>query len=142
MASKEKRTRADFNKHVKPIQNPVSTKWDLRVPGPEMINLIYGFSPRDMDDKWACCTDGPDKEGNIRVRFCRSWTTMENIALIGRVPVEAHGNEKVIAREGGVITEIVWEKPRKDEWEPLTEKTAKEFAIGFSKHCMGCDLKG
>lgn len=89
-----------------------------------------------------CCTDGPDKEGNIRVRMCRSWSSMENIALIGKVPVEAYNNEKVIEREGGVITKIVWEKPGKDEWEPMNEERAKEFAVNFSKSWMKCDLKG
>jgi hypothetical protein len=141
MSSSKKTKRASFN-HIKPIQVPLSAKWGIRVAGPEMIKLMYGFVPRDMDDKWACCTDGPDKEGNVRVRMCRSWSSMERVALIGRVPAEGHNNEKVIEREGGVISEIIWEKPQKDEYEPMDEKGAKEFAVGFSKSLMNCDLKG
>ncbi|RGP80050.1 ATP-dependent dna helicase [Fusarium longipes] len=125
----------------KPIQVPLSAKWDIRVPGPEMIKLIYGFCPRDMDDRWVCYTDGPDKEGNIRVRICRSWTRMERVALIGQVPAEAYKNEKAILREGGVISEIIWEKPGKNEHDPMDEKGAKEFVVGFSKALMDCNLK-
>ena len=140
MPSTTKKQRASF-RNIKAIQVPVSAKWDLRVPGPEMIKLIYGHRPEDMDDKWMCSTDGPDREGNIRVSFCRSWTSMERIALIGKVSPEAHRNEKAIEREGGVITEVVWEKPLKGEYDPMDEKGAKEFAAGFSKVRMDCDLK-
>ncbi|EYB32834.1 hypothetical protein FG05_03719 [Fusarium graminearum] len=125
MTSNNKPERASFN-DIEPIKVPLSADWGIRVPGHEMIKLIYGFTPRDMDDRWMCCTDGPDKEGNIRVR---------------KVPAEAYNNEKVIEREGGVITKIVWEKPEKDEWEPMNEERAKEFAVNFSKSWMRCDLK-
>ncbi|CAG7559806.1 unnamed protein product [Fusarium equiseti] len=140
MPSTTKRQRASFG-DIKAIKVPLSAKWDIRVPGPEMIKLIYGSWPEDMDDKWMCCTDGPDREGNIRVSFCRSWTSMERVALIGKVSPEAHRNEKAIEREGGVITEVVWEKPLKNEYDPMDEKAAKEFAAGFSKARMDCNLK-
>ncbi|KAJ4118846.1 hypothetical protein NW768_010584 [Fusarium equiseti] len=140
MPSTTKRQRASFD-NVKAIKVPVSARWDLRVPGPEMINLIYGFMPRDMDDKWICYTDGPDREGNIRVRMCRSWTGREILTLIGKVPVEAYRNERVIGREGGVITEVVWEKPPKNDSDPMDGKAAKELAVELSKALMDCNLK-
>ncbi|KAH6951767.1 hypothetical protein HG530_012245 [Fusarium avenaceum] len=127
--------------NINKINNPESAKWNIRVPGPDMINLINGFAPRDMDDKWMCCTKGPDDEGNIVVRICRSWSSNEIIALKGRVDSDAHKNPRVIGQKGGEILEIVWEPGKKGEYEPMNEKRAKEFAIGFCKGLLKCELR-
>ncbi|KAF4454177.1 atp dependent dna helicase [Fusarium austroafricanum] len=121
-----------------PIKNPLSAKWNFRVSGPDMINLMKGFAPQDMDDKWMCCTAGPADQGLIRVRMCRSWSSNEMVALIGRVTSD---DEAAIAKEGGEIVGIEWPAPEEDEYDPWTEESSKEFAVGFCRHLLECNLE-
>jgi hypothetical protein len=90
--------------NVKSIETPSSAEWRIRLSGPNMINLMNGHRPQDMDDKWMCMTTGPAEQGLIRVRMCRSWSDREIIALIGRVGSD---DEAIIAEEGGEILAIM-----------------------------------
>ncbi|KAF4967064.1 hypothetical protein FSARC_5355 [Fusarium sarcochroum] len=127
---------------VKPIADPTSVKWNIRVPGPDMMNLINGFTPPDMDYKWMCRTQGPDEQGNIVVQMCRSWSSQEIVALKGRVFVQGSNIEdKDIEKEGGEILEIFWDAIRTyGEEEPWSEQDAKDLAIGLAKNLLKCNL--
>ncbi|KAM0346256.1 hypothetical protein ACHAPU_005683 [Fusarium lateritium] len=129
------------NWKINKIKNPQSTKWQIRVPGPDMVNLINGFAPQQMEDKWMSRTKGPDSEGNIVVHFCRSWTGNEIIVLKGRVSPDASKNPRVIEQKGGEVLEIVWEPGKKDEYEPMNEERAKDLASGLCKGLLGLELK-
>jgi hypothetical protein len=124
--------------NVKSIETPSSAEWRIRLSGPNMINLMNGHRPQDMDDKWMCMTTGPAEQGLIRVRMCRSWSDREIIALIGRVGSD---DEAIIAEEGGEILAIMWPTPEEDEYDPFDEESAKKFAIGFCRHFMNCELE-
>ncbi|KAL5591720.1 hypothetical protein FOVSG1_010609 [Fusarium oxysporum f. sp. vasinfectum] len=124
--------------NVKSIETPSSAEWRIRLSGPNMINLMNGHRPQDMDDKWMCMTTGPAEQGLIRVRMCRSWSDREIIALIGRVGSD---DEAIIAKEGGEILAIMWPTPEEDEYDPFDEESAKKFAIGFCRHFMNCELE-
>ncbi|KAJ4245085.1 hypothetical protein NW762_014296 [Fusarium torreyae] len=127
---------------VKPIADPISAKWNIRVPGPDMMGLVNGFGPRSMDDKWMCRTKGPDEQGYIVVQICRSWSDQEIVALKGRVFVQGSNiEEKDIEKEGGEILEITWDcKCTYGEEEPMSEEDAKNMAIGFAKNLLSCNL--
>ncbi|KAF5680042.1 atp-dependent dna helicase [Fusarium heterosporum] len=127
--------------NINKIKNPKSAKWQFRVPGTDMVNLINGFAPQQMEDRWMSCTKGPDSQGNIVVHFCRSWTSNEIIVLKGRVSPDASRNPRAIEQKGGEILEIVWEPGKKDEYEPMNEERAKELAIGLCKGLLKFELK-
>ncbi|KAF5024457.1 hypothetical protein F66182_3543 [Fusarium sp. NRRL 66182] len=126
---------------VQPMNHPKSVKWHIRVPGPDMVNLINGFAPQQMEDKRMSRTDGPDKQGNVVVHMYRSWTGHEFIALKGRVSISGdHNDLGDVEKNGGEIFEIVWEHRVTDESEPMTEEEAKDLAIGLSRGLMNCNL--
>ncbi|KAF5627706.1 atp-dependent dna helicase [Fusarium tjaetaba] len=110
--------------NVKFIETPCSAEWRIRLSGPNMKNLMLGHCPQDMDDKWMCMTTGPAEQGLIRVRRVGS------------------DDEAMIAEEGGEILVIMWPTPKEDEYDPFDEQSAKEFAIGFCRHFMNCELEG
>ncbi|EMT71234.1 hypothetical protein FOC4_g10009733 [Fusarium odoratissimum] len=113
--------------NVKSIETPSSAEWRIRLSGPNMINLMNGHRPQDMDDKWMCMTTGPAVQGYREI-----------IALIGRVGSD---DEAIIAKEGGEILAIMWPTPEEDEYDPFDEERAKKFAIGFCRHFMNCELE-
>ncbi|KAF4345102.1 atp-dependent dna helicase [Fusarium beomiforme] len=136
MTNKKRFTGSNINVHA--IENPSSAEWNIRLSGQNMINLMSGHCPRDMDDKWMCVTTGPAEQGLIRVRFCRSWSSREIIALIGRVGSD---DEAIIAEEGGEILAIMWPTPEEGDYDPWDEESAKQFAAGFCRHLMNCELE-
>ena len=63
------------------MENPATAKWDVPLTYEEYVYLLRGFRSIDMDGKWNISADIPDAEGNTTVRFTRSWTGLEQIAL-------------------------------------------------------------
>lgn len=59
-----------------------------------------------MDDKWNIRADVPDVHGNTTIRFLRSWTGTEIIAL----DVVAGDFENTEAEDWARIVKITWNK--------------------------------
>lgn len=104
-----------------PMENPVTTPWEVAISGTNYEKLSKGFLPEDMDDKWALYADTPDAEGNFMLHMCRSWTGDEQVAL------------KV---QRSKVTQIQWIKKDEDG-----ESDAKLLAKNLCKRFLDCDLE-
>lgn len=100
----------------KPIQKPASAPWHVTLSPPDLDKIMHGFVPQQMEDKWFCFADGPDADGNVLFRLCRSWTGAEIYTLHLR---------------GTEVTRITWED-REGEAE------AKQMATQLCRGLMGC----
>lgn len=103
------------------MTDPVTTAWDIDISETNHSKLSKGFSPEDMDDKWALYADAPDAEGRFVLHMCRSWTGDEQVAL---------------TVTQSKITQIQWIK--KDEF---TEEDAKLLAKNLCKRFLDCELE-
>lgn len=109
------------NPKYTPMENPVTTPWEVSISDTTYKKLSKGFLPEDMDDKWALYADAPDAEGNFVLHMCRSWTGDEQVAL---------------TVQQSKITQFQWIK--KDESE---ENDAKLLAKNLCKRFLDCDLE-
>ncbi|KAF2445743.1 hypothetical protein P171DRAFT_484408 [Karstenula rhodostoma CBS 690.94] len=112
---------------VKPIAHPTSTEWNLAIKDADYYNILKGFTPQQMEDRWVCVTDEPDAHGNTVLHAARSWTSEEQVSLT----IES-GREGV----GPKIGTLTWETNEYD-----TEDEAKELAVNICKHILGCELE-
>lgn len=93
-------------RRLTPMENPATAKWDVPLKYEEYVYLLRGFRSIDSDGKWNISADIPDAEGNTTVRFTRSWTGREQIAL-GVVAGDPNNTDvDAWAR----IVSIAWEK--------------------------------
>jgi hypothetical protein len=105
---------------TKPFSQPVSSPWRATIPGPSLANLINGYCPSVMEEKWFVYSDGPDQNGLCAVHMHRSWGGEKMFEV--RLRMGGMGQE-------GEVTEIVWESdPDLLRWssEEFAKSTAKE----------------
>ncbi|PSN59972.1 hypothetical protein BS50DRAFT_564572 [Corynespora cassiicola Philippines] len=124
--------------NVNPIEHPMTAAWSLPIEDSEFRSLIRGFQPEAMEDRWMCCTDGPDQQGSIVVHIYRSWTRKEQFQLKAKaltVDGEAGGN----GTSGAEITEIKWD--RGSEPNEVAEPQAKDLAAMVCRYVLGCKLE-
>lgn len=57
------------------------TPWRVSIPPESFKNLVQGYIPRDMDDKWFIYADGFTTAGKCSVHMIRSWTGARMIQL-------------------------------------------------------------
>lgn len=118
-----------------PIEAPRRAAWRRPFSYSDYTKMLKGFSPEDMDQRWAIQTDQPDVQGTSVVHICRSWTGHEYYAFT----ITAGKHDQKDATRWGVITEIIWMK--KDiVSEDVSEAQAKETAVNWSRALMGCEL--
>ena len=79
----------------------------------------------DMDDKWAIFADVPDVNGNTTVRYTRSWTGYEQIAL----DVVAGDLSNTDIDAWAKIVSVTWEKRDKSAGYLSGEADVKETAM-------------
>lgn len=136
-SASKKTSRADDSGDVsttlrtKPIEKPVSGQWGLRIKHADLIKIIAGFQPVEMEDKWVIRSDALDRQGNIVVHFYRSWTGHETfrIRVIPDNPkTDSSGS---IEKGGAQIAEITWGRAFKEE-------DAKETVALICTHVLGC----
>ncbi|KAH8907366.1 hypothetical protein BR93DRAFT_928204 [Coniochaeta sp. PMI_546] len=109
---------------LKPFKKPVSTKWKGSVPANQVHQLLNGFCPTVMEEKWFVYSDGPDTAGNAAIHMHRSWCGVKMVELRIRVRLDDDGElEDADAR----IREIVWESDP-TVWRWASEEFAKATA--------------
>ncbi|KAF1976330.1 hypothetical protein BU23DRAFT_551787 [Bimuria novae-zelandiae CBS 107.79] len=111
----------------RPMENPTTAKWDVPLKHAEYTKILKGFQPRDMDDKWLIHADVPDTQGNTTVRFFRSWTGYEQIAL----DIVAGSPSETDADIWAKIVSITWDKRNEPGTFLSTEEEAKEVAVAL-----------
>jgi hypothetical protein len=85
---------------TKPFVSPQTSPWSISIPSTQLPNLINGFKPREMEDKWFVCSEGPSAKGVLQVHFYRSWTGLRISTM--EIQVETDG-------KGGRVEGLVWE---------------------------------
>ncbi|KAH8896839.1 hypothetical protein GQ53DRAFT_743383 [Thozetella sp. PMI_491] len=125
------------DRNVKPFSKPITSQWDVSVPHSELEKLLNGFAPREMEDKWLICAEGPDTQGDASVRMYRSWTGFPNLELKLKIPLDADGKVK---NESAKVVELVWESDENIR-RGQTEETAKEVAEGVCEWILGVKLE-
>ncbi|PHH83231.1 hypothetical protein CDD82_2842 [Ophiocordyceps australis] len=116
------------------IQLPLTAPWDAEIPPSNVPRLLNGFIPRDMDDKWFIYAEDVDAQGDVLVRFCRSWTGIERLVLKVRVELDDKGGVNEDA--GAKVTQMTWDG---GEWNP-GEDAVKEMAIQACEYILECEL--
>ncbi|KAI1264520.1 hypothetical protein F5Y18DRAFT_428149 [Xylariaceae sp. FL1019] len=132
----EDRVKPYDEQSLETIQKPKTAGWDASIPASQLIRLLNGFSPSQMEDKWFVYAEGPDERGEVVVHMHRSWTGYENIRLKVNVPLDAEGNVKA---EDGRIREIVWETDE-ERYSGVDEMEAKRTAEGVCEWVLGVEL--
>ena len=108
------------------MEHPATAHWGLRISNTDLRKLQRGFQPQDMEDRWECSADTPDKQGNIVVHWKRSWTGSKEIEL----QVKRLGDG-----DGAEIAEITWNKGTgaTELDEAAGKKLATQLCLGFLK---------
>ena len=116
---------------TKPMLTPITSSWDQPVPASEIIKVINGFQPVEMEDKWFVYTEGPDTSGEAVTYFARSWTGYS----MAEVKMQTLGGTSD-GKAGARFTEIIWESSP-ERYRSQTEDGAKTMVKEVLKWCMG-----
>ncbi|CAI6338196.1 unnamed protein product [Periconia digitata] len=122
-----------WEKHA--MTKPITSEWNQPVPRTELVKLLNGFQPREMEDKWLVYADGPDAQGNASVYMYRSWTHYLNLELKLVINLDENGE---FAEDNHRFTEIIWESDH--ERARQQEEQAKETAKKVCEWCMDVRL--
>lgn len=73
----------------------------------QVYNLVQGFNPTRLEEKWFIYSEGPDVSGKLKVHFHRSWTGLKVVELY-----------VVIDREfgDGRVVGIKWNGTEQTNW--------------------------
>jgi hypothetical protein len=124
---------------LRPFEVPPATaEWGFAITHDDNNNIIQGFNPSSMDDKWTAVADTPDEQGNTIVHFYFGMKNHEEVALTltASKPYRA-GLE---ANEWGSMTKIA----RKEEMPGgtvISEKGAKSRAINLCNYLLNCKME-
>ncbi|KAJ4339559.1 hypothetical protein N0V95_007749 [Ascochyta clinopodiicola] len=89
---------------IKPLENPATADWDLKITHSDYNKMLEGFRPQQMEDKWMILADTPDSQGNTVVHIYRSWGCHEYISL----DVKAGDPKDTGAKEWATAVKISW----------------------------------
>jgi hypothetical protein len=104
-----------------PLSDPATAAWDVPISSEDYSKLLAGFSPEEMEQKWAMAADTPDAAGATVLHIVRSWT----------------GNEQFSVKlDPTKISEIQWSKSG-----PFDEAQAKNLAKALCRGWLDCKLE-
>lgn len=98
----------------------------------DVNKLLAGFQPRQMEDRWCCCAETTGQQSIWMVRFYRSWTGDEQLAI--RVKT---GMDDGDGKHGGEITAITWDEGEASN--PVAEDDAKELVRDLCEGLLQLD---
>ncbi|KAB5586208.1 hypothetical protein GE09DRAFT_1210783 [Coniochaeta sp. 2T2.1] len=123
---------------VKSFKKPASTKWKgVTVPASQVVQLLNGFYPSVMEEKWFVYSSGPDQAGNAAVHMHRSWGGEKMVELRLRVKVDGQG--RLAEGADAKVREIVWESDP-NLWRWASEEYAKATATEVCDWVMDVKL--
>lgn len=138
-----KTTRASWTK-ASPFKSPVSTPWRVPLPTSQFVgNLIRGYRPLEMEDKWFVYADGPavTASGSVvaTVNFHRSWTG-DKVAS-----AELELGEVEAGQWTGEVVGLVYEKRdngvEEEDDEEGAEAMAKFIVVEVCRHVLRVKLE-
>ena len=118
---------------TKPFQKSETAKWNQTIPSQDLPNLLNGFKPQQMEDKWFVYAEGPDAYGVATLHFHRSWTGYKKAEVKLIVQIAEDG---AIAEKDARIIEITWETD-KGRVGVATEEDAKWTVAKVCDWCLG-----
>jgi hypothetical protein len=117
---------------------PATASWGFAITHDEYNNIIQGFDPRSMDDKWTAVADTPDEQGNTIVHFYFGVRNREEVALtLTASKPDPAGLE---AKDWGFITTIAW-KVEMPGGTVITQKGAKSRTINLCNYLLNCRIE-
>jgi hypothetical protein len=140
-AGKESKSSKAPKKSEKEFSKPRSAPWVVEISPNDLKKLIKGFSPRDMDDKWAIQTEGPNRRGDYMVHFRRSWTSYPIVAINVHAEFNDSGRWKAGTRPR--IVQMFWETDTK-RWnvdQKNAQAEAKEVATNLCRGLFDVTLR-
>lgn len=117
---------------------PATAEWGFTISHDDYKNILQGFNPRNMDDKWTAVADTPDEKGNTVVHFYIGGKNREEVALTITAG-KSHPDEEE-AKEWGSIAKIAW-KEEQPGGTITTEKEAKSMAINLCNYVLDCKIE-
>ncbi|KAF2708031.1 hypothetical protein K504DRAFT_382261 [Pleomassaria siparia CBS 279.74] len=80
-----------------PVSPRISTvAWNVFLTPAQVFNLVMGFRPINMYDKWFIYSEGPDNSGKLKVHFFSSWTGLKIAELFVVVDLKGLGAGKIV----------------------------------------------
>jgi len=73
-----------------------TVSWNVFLTPEQVFNLVMGFKPKQMEDKWFIYAEGPDQSGKLKVHFHRSWTGLKIAELFILVDLKGLGAGKIV----------------------------------------------
>ena len=73
-----------------------TVSWNVFLAPEQVFNLVMGFKPKQMEDKWFIYAEGPDQSGKLKVHFHRSWTGLKIAELFILVDLKGLGAGKIV----------------------------------------------
>jgi hypothetical protein len=70
--------------------------WNVFLTPEQGFNLVMGFKPSQMEDKWFIYSEGPDTSGKLKVHFHRSWTGLKIAELFVLIDLKGLGAGKIV----------------------------------------------
>jgi len=70
--------------------------WNVYLTPEQGFNLVMGFKPSQMEDKWFIYSEGPDNSGKLKVHFHRSWTGLKIAELFVLIDLKGLGAGKIV----------------------------------------------
>lgn len=87
--------------------NTSNAPWVLDVPYDDIEKLMQGFTPRDLDDRWAIETISSDERGVYTTYLMRSW--LRNPITAIRFRAELDGEGGLSPGRPAKLEEVIWE---------------------------------
>ncbi|KAF2123431.1 hypothetical protein P153DRAFT_401911 [Dothidotthia symphoricarpi CBS 119687] len=115
---------------------PAVAQWGCTITYKDYNNMLKGYKPRVMEDKWLIETNAPDDAQGITVHIYFGWTSREEISL----DIAAGDPTKTEAKDWATIVKISW-KAQRAGGSKVSEKEAKTMAISLFNNLMGCEVE-
>lgn len=118
--------------NVEPFEQPQTAEWDQPIAKKDVLDLLMGFIPSAMEDKWFIYTEGPDDQGRGITHMHRSWTGQKCFEL--NFSLDRH-HEKDGWKEDPRFVKITWAA---DVY--AGEQDAKKTAADLCRWCLNMQL--
>jgi len=75
---------------------PTVRSWNVFLLPLQIFSLYLGFLPRCVTDEWFIYSEGPDRNGKLKIHFHQSWTGMKLAELFVVMDVKGEGAGKLL----------------------------------------------
>jgi hypothetical protein len=124
------------DRQTEPFQKPVTSTWDQVIQRDDLPNILNGFVPEAMEDKWFIYAEGPDEQGNALLHMYRSWTGYKAAEVKLAIDLDKDGK---FAQRDAHFTAVTWEADNVRHV-GQTEGKAKSMVVQVCNWCLGAKI--